>query len=424
MVPPARSMRVGAEDAMCTGDYRRGRDSGFGVRDLEDRAPSDTGRAPSRELPIPGSVVGDLTERDLIARIAARLPPAPAWMIVGIGDDAAVVEPARNRLDVLSVDALVDGVHFDRAFTPPAAIGHRALAANLSDLAAMGAEPRLALLSLALPETLAVADFDAFVCGLVALAARYRVHVAGGNLTRTPGPLVVDITVVGTVKRRRALLRSGARPGDVLYVSGTIGAAAAGLQMLRSKNLSTTAGGKLSTTEDTEDTEEKSLARQVCTYVSSVSSVVESVDFVTDNCIQRYLYPDPRVRLGSILGRNRAASACMDLSDGLADAVRQIAEASGVGAVIDAHELPIDPEARRWFESRGADPVHEAITGGDDYELLAAVRPRTRSRLAAAHRHGGVPLTRIGICTEDPAIVIRRTGGDDRPMPPGYSHFR
>jgi thiamine-monophosphate kinase len=374
------------------------RHSGFGVRDLEDRTPSDTGRAPSRELPIPGSVVGDLTERDLIARIAARLPPTPPWMVVGIGDDAAVVEPARNRLDVLSVDALVDGVHFDRAFTPPAAIGHRALAANLSDLAAMGAEPRLALLSLALPQALAVADFDAFVCGLVALAARYRVHVAGGNLTRTPGPLVVNITVVGTVKRRRALLRSGARPGDVLYVSGTIGAAAAGLQMLRAGR------GKLSTGQ------------------LSVSSVVESLDFVADSCIQRYLYPDPRVRLGSILGRNRAASACMDLSDGLADAVRQVAEASGVGAVIDA--LPIDPEARRWFESRGADPLHEAITGGDDYELLAAVRPRTRSRLAAAHRHGGVPLTRIGVCTKDPGVVIRRAPGDDRPMPPGYSHFR
>ena len=113
----------------------------------------------------------------------------------------------------------------------------------------------------------------------------------------------------------------------------------------------------------------------------------------------------------------------MDLSDGLADAVRQIADASGVGAVIVAGDLPIDPEARRWFEARGADPVGEAIAGGDDYELLAAVRPRTRSRLAAAHRVGGVPLARIGTCTADRAIVLRREGGD-RPMPRGYSHFR
>ena len=154
-------------------------------------------------------------------------------MIVGIGDDAAVVEPERNRLEVLSVDALVEGIHFDRAFTPPDAIGHRALAVNLSDLAAMGADARLALLSLGLPETFPVADFDALIDGLAALAARHRLHVAGGNLTRSPGPLIVDVTVVGTVKRRRALLRGGARAGDELYVSGTIGAAAAGLQMLQ-----------------------------------------------------------------------------------------------------------------------------------------------------------------------------------------------
>src|SRR2546427_12073157 len=134
--------------------------------------------------------VADLTEAELIARVRAQLPPAHPWMIVGIGDDAAVVEPERNRVDVLSVDALIEGVHFDRAFTPPDAIGHRALAVNLSDLAAMGAEPRLALLSLALPVALPLADFDGIVAGLVSLAARTRIHVAGGNLTRSTGPLM------------------------------------------------------------------------------------------------------------------------------------------------------------------------------------------------------------------------------------------
>src|SRR5437870_10197977 len=114
------------------------------------------------------TTVGDLTERDLIARIRAKLPPAPAWLPVGIGDDAAVVEPERNRLEVLSVDALVEGVHFDRVFTPPRAIGHRALAVNLSDLAAMGAAPRLCLVSLVLPPALSIDDFDAIVEGLAA----------------------------------------------------------------------------------------------------------------------------------------------------------------------------------------------------------------------------------------------------------------
>jgi thiamine-monophosphate kinase len=351
--------------------------------------------------------VSDLTEAELIERIRSRLKPPPAWMLVGIGDDAAVVEPERNRLEVLSVDALVEGVHFDRAFTPPAAIGHRALAVNLSDLAAMGATPRLALLSLALPDRLVVDDFDALVDGLAGLAARTGVAVAGGNLTKSPGPLMLDVTVAGTLKRRGALLRSGASAGDDVYVSGAIGAAAAGLQMLRMK---------ISTTEDAEDTEVQAEPKNDLSRVSSVSSVVES-------CIHRFLYPEPRLRLGTLLGRNRVATACIDLSDGLADGVRRITEASGVGATIDAHALPIDPEARRWFTSRRADPIAAALTGGDDYELVFTASPRVRKPLHAACRSAGVSVTRIGACTADRAIVLH--GADtDAAWPRGYSHFR
>jgi thiamine-monophosphate kinase len=179
------------------------------------------------------STVADASERELVARIQQRLPPTPPWVLVGIGDDAAIVEPERNRAEVLTVDAVVEGVHFDRAFVPPDAIGHRALAVNLSDLAAMGAAPRLALLSMALPSTLPLSDFDGIVTGFTSLAAAHRLQVIGGNLTRSPGPLVIDVTLVGTVKRHQALTRGGARPGDDVYVSGTIGAATAGLALLR-----------------------------------------------------------------------------------------------------------------------------------------------------------------------------------------------
>ena len=352
----------------------------------------------------PQATVSDLSEAELVARIQHHLPPSPDWLLVGIGDDAAVVEPERNRVEVLSIDALVEGVHFDRAFVPPDAIGHRALAVNLSDLAAMGAAPRLALLSLVLPPALPLGDFDAIAAGFAALAARHRLHVAGGNLTRSPGPLMIDVMVLGTVKRRQALTRSGARPGDELYVSGTIGAAAAGLRMLQERLA-------LSTTEDTGN----------AASASSASPVVES-------CVERYLRPEPRVRLGVMLSRNRAASACVDLSDGLADAAHRLAEASGVGLTIDAEALPIGAGARAFFDARGRDAVTEAMTGGDDYELLLAVRPRAHRRLSAAARHGGATLTRVGRCTDDPAVTLQRSAGgaviDTVPLPQGYSHFR
>ncbi|MEQ1910347.1 MAG: thiamine-phosphate kinase, partial [Vicinamibacterales bacterium] len=297
--------------------------------------------------------VSELTERQLVARIQTLLPPSPPWLVVGIGDDAAVAEPERNRLEVFTVDAVVDGVHFDRRFTPPDAIGHRALTVNLSDLAAMGASPRLALLSFALPHDLPCADFDGIVRGIAAQAAAVGIVVAGGNLTRTPGPLTIDITAVGTVKRRGALTRGGARPGDYVYLTGAIGGAAAGLQMLREQ---TTDGSAV--------------------------------------CVERYLRPSARLRTGALLGRNRAASACIDLSDGLGDGVARIAESSHVGITLDGDAVPVEADAAQWFKARGLDPVVAAIGGGDDYELLFTVRPRQRGRLKAAIRHGGVPLTR------------------------------
>lgn len=332
--------------------------------------------------PLPPTVA-DLTEAELIVAIQAHLAPQPDWVGVGIGDDAAVVTPERNRLEVFTVDALVDGVHFDRRFMPAEAIGHRALAVSLSDLAAMGAQPRLALLSLVLPPGLPLADFDGLARGFARLAAAHGLHLVGGNLSKTTGPLVIDVTAVGTVKSRGALTRAGARAGDDVYVSGCIGAATAGLAALRQ----------------------------------------EAQDSSLEPCIERYVRPEPRVRLGMLLGRNRAASACVDASDGLADSVHQIARASRVGVAIDASTLPIEPAARTWFERGSADPVTAAVTGGDDYELVFTVRPRLRRRLRTVERQSHTTITRIGTCTAQPDVVLRR-GHLDEPMPSGYGHFR
>lgn len=335
----------------------------------------------------PGTVAA-LGEQALIDRLRTRVPSPPAWTLVGIGDDAAVVEPAKNTVDVLTVDALVDGVHVDLSLSSPADLGYRALAVNLSDLAAMGAAPRAALLSLALPDHFPVAAFDALVDGFAAAAAAYEVAIVGGNITRTPGPLVVDVTATGSVRRRRILTRAGGKAGDELYVSGWLGAAAAGLEWLRAARSRPPAGA----------------------------------DPDLERCAERYLRPEPRVRLGVIVGRTRAASAAIDLSDGLGDAVRQLAAASRVGAIVEADSLPIHPGARRWFETSGRDPVAAALAS-DDYELLFAVPAKLATRFAAACRLArGVPVTRVGTLTAGPGIVLDRDGRRE-PLPRGYDHF-
>jgi thiamine-monophosphate kinase len=328
------------------------------------------------------STVSSLGEHALIARITARLA-MPPWVLVGPGDDAAVVAPERGALDVLTTDAQVDGVHFDLRFVPPEAVGHRALAVNLSDLAAMGAAPRAALLSLLLPDSIDVETIDRIMDGLLALAARHRVTLIGGNITRTPGPLVLDVTAIGTVRPRRVLTRGGARPGDEVYVTGTLGDAATQLRDLQA--------GRPSPAPPRDS---------------------------------RYLFPEPRVRAGLLLGRNRAASSCMDLSDGLADGVRQVAAASGVGMTLDAAALPISDSARAWHQREEREAVDTALTGGDDYELLFTTRPTQRGRLRGVLKEmGGLPITRIGVVTKQREVLVRDERGT-REVPAGYEHFR
>jgi thiamine-monophosphate kinase len=326
-------------------------------------------------------------ERALIEHIRRRLPPPPSPLIVGPGDDAAVFAPERGALQVLTTDALVEGIHFDRRFSSLADVGYRAIAVNVSDVAAMGAHPEYVLLSLVLPAGWTIDDLDALLDGALEAASEYRVAVAGGNVSRSPGPLVVDATATGSVRPRKLLRRDGGRPGDALYVTGTIGAAAAGLGWLRA------------------------------------NGPTDAQSHAAANLVRRYLRPVARVRMGMLLGRNKAASACMDLSDGLADAVRQVAEASGTGALIDAAALPIDPAARDWFTEHGLDPVRAALTGGDDYELLFAVPRRFRGRLRHVQRAArGLQVTRIGELTAERTIRMMRDGVEVE-LPEGYSHF-
>lgn len=323
--------------------------------------------------------VGERGEHALIEWLRRHLPPAGADVVIGVGDDAAVLRAPRGELLVQTTDALVDGVHVDSRFVTPEAIGRRAVAINLSDLAAMGARPSWLLLSLVLPETFPVAAFEALVTGAAEAARAAGATIVGGNITRTTGPLVVDVAATGRVRPRRVLRRDTARAGDALWVTGTIGGAAAGLEML-------TAG---------------------------------SADDLA--CIARYTAPVPRLREAWAMA-NGAARAAIDVSDGLADAVAQLAGASRVGAIVDAAALPIEAGARRWFDSRGTDAVAAAIGASDDYELLFAVGAKSGGRLRAARAAFATPLTRIGVLTAAPELILRQAGVDTR-WPAGFEHF-
>ncbi len=331
--------------------------------------------------------VTSIGERALVERLRERLGPPPPHVLLGVGDDAAILAPERGCDDVVTTDGLVEGVHFRRDWTPARAVGHKVLAINLSDLASMGATPRASLLTLAMPADFPLQDFDDLVGAYLELAGRSGATLVGGNMTRSPGPLVIESTVIGSVRRRRVLRRQGARAGDELYVTGELGAAAAGLDI---------AGSGLDRT---------------------------ALDTAAAACLARYERPDARTRCGRIVGRSRAASAAIDLSDGLADAATRLADAGGVGVLVDAAALPVHPGAEAWARRTGRDPVDVAVTGGEDYELAFAVSRRLRSRfLTAARRCRDLPMTRIGRFVEEPGGWLEREG-TKVPLPTGFSHF-
>ena len=313
-------------------------------------------------------------EFELIERFFTRRGAARADVVLGVGDDAALVTPAAGAERVLALDTLVEGAHFP-AGMDARFVGHRALAVNLSDLAAMGAEPAWALLGLTLPSVDEhwLAGFSA---GLDALARRFQVALVGGDTTR--GPLTVTIALAGNVPTGQALLRSGARPGDDLWVSGTPGDAAAGLAVLQGR--------------------------------------LPAQGRARDALLHRFQLPEPRVALGMAL--RGIASACIDISDGLAGDLAKLCAASGVGADVESRELPLSaglcsaagPEARLRF----------ALGGGDDYELLFTAPPGQRARLAALE--AGAVLRRIGAISETAGVRIDGAA-PEREAGHGFDHF-
>jgi thiamine-monophosphate kinase len=323
-----------------------------------------------------------VTEDELIAGIGVRLRDVTApRVLVGIGDDAAVWQPSRSNRSVITTDALVEGVHFTRDTMSAHDAGWRALASNLSDIAAMGARPVLATVALGFPPGTDPDWLLGCYDGIAALAKRAGCPVAGGDLTRAPA-ITLAITVVGEVRPSNLKLRGGALPGDVVAVTGPLGASAAGLRV---------AG-------DTELAGDSRFA----------------------DVLAAFRTPEPRLHAGRWLGASRHVRAMMDLSDGLSTDLGRLCVASGVGAVVEA--IPVHSGARRVARLTRDDPERWALDGGEDFELLVTVERRAfthlAARLAAA---SGEQLLRGGTITVEPGV--RRADGTAIP-PAGWDHLR
>jgi len=318
-----------------------------------------------------------LSEFALIERYFRACGAQRADVTLGVGDDAALLSTAAGSELVAATDTLVAGTHFPYG-SPPASIGHRALAVNLSDLAAMGARPAWALLSLTLPEA-EETWLEEFAAGFCDLARAHGVALVGGDTTR--GPLCVTVQLLGHAPRGAALRRAGARAGDALFVSGTLGDAAAGLALEQ---------GRLSAPDEARG------------YLR-----------------ERFLWPTPRMALGERL--RGYASACIDVSDGLLGDAGKLASASRAGAELSFGELPVsEPLLAALGEERAREL---ALTGGDDYELCFAVQPQDIARLLTELPPERWGYTRIGALRAASGTAVLRDGTVMELSHPGYQHF-
>jgi thiamine-monophosphate kinase len=324
-----------------------------------------------------------MNEDELVTAIAALTDGAASRVLLGIGDDAAVWQPSRSQRSVVSTDALIEGVHFSRDWMSPDQIGWRAMAANLSDLAAMAARPRLGTVALGVSPQWSSQTLLECYGGMARCARAYGLTIAGGDLVRAP-VLTIAITVVGEVRAMHVKTRAGARAGDVFAVTGVLGASRAGLDVLR---------GAVQLNE-----REAAAARAA------------------------HATPEPRVAMGRWLGASRHVHAMMDCSDGLSIDLARMARASAVGARIE--HVPVADAAAAAATALGVDPVGYALAGGEDFELLIAVEARAFAHLARRFRlRFGHVLEKLGEAQADERVVMVNQGREE-PIPrTGWDHF-
>ena len=321
-------------------------------------------------------------EEQLIEQVIRRFPFKRNSLRVGIGDDAAVLRPSSGTEWVVTTDAFLETVHFLRKIHPAEVVGSKALARATSDIAAMGARPRYFFLTLGLPEACTGAWLDEFLRGMARAAKRFGLTLAGGDTTKY-SQIVISLTVMGEIDRGKSILRSGAKPGDLLFVSGRLGEAELGWRLMQRKLHKQARWGGL---------------------------------------LKKHLRPEPRLALGQWLAAHQCATSMIDTSDGLSTDLGHICKASGVGARVWAKKIPavrVPAELRH----RNLDPLQLALHGGEDYELLFTVSKRFAGRMP--HKVAGIPVTQIAEITHEKKVVLVGTDGHNNPLlPGGWDPFR
>ena len=341
---------------------------------------------------------GNSGELALIERVrrAAAGTARRGELRLGIGDDCAILQPRAAEEVVVTTDFSLEGRHFTRDRHTPQSVGHRVLARGLSDLAAMGARPVAAFLSLALPQDVArnTRWMNSFLAGLTGLAKRAQVPLAGGDTSESPADLVLaDIVLLGAVAAGTALRRNAARAGDAIYVTGALGGAAAELGTVLAGN-----------------------------HVAESSNKPSAADRLFHGAGSPHLFPEPRLHVGMALRQRALAAACIDLSDGLSTDLAHVCAASNVGAEIELAALPLHA---RSVGLPHDERVRLALHGGEDYELLFTARPGTK----VPRRIAGVPVTRVGTVVRRrrgrPQVELVGTDGERTPLEPGgWEHLR
>lgn len=324
----------------------------------------------------------EIGEFGFIRRIRKKFP-LPPTVPIGIGDDTAAILPSGNKYLLLTTDSLLESVHFDFSFSSFYQIGYKAVSVNISDVAAMGGVPRYFLISLGLNQQVDVSDLDRFYRGIQKGARESETELIGGNTALSKGPFFISLTMVGEVPRKEVVKRSGAKAGDALYVTGTLGGAAAGLEMLR-----------------------KGISPKLFPQL-----------------VRRYQTPKARWREGRLLAKQAIPSAMIDLSDGLASDLNHLAEESGVGAELDLKAIPITPSLRRYALQSGRNAVEYALRGGEDYELLFSVPQNKIRKLEPYLQERLIRATRIGTITGR-GLSARSDGKLQKIEPQGYDHFK